>query len=49
MKKEIVLKILLLIALVLTVLSLVFHNDTTLIITVILMAVCVVISFSKNQ
>ena len=49
MKKEITVKILLVIALILTVLSLVFHNDITLIIAAILMAVCIVISFAKKQ
>ena len=49
MKKEIVVKILLVIALILTVLSLVLHNDITLIIAAILMAVCIVISFAKKQ
>lgn len=37
------------IALILTVLSLVFHNDMILIIATILMAVCVVISFAKKK
>lgn len=49
MKKEIIIKILLVIALILTVLSLVFHNDITLIIAAVLMAVCIVISFAKKQ
>ncbi len=49
MKKEIIIKILLVIALILTVLSLVFHNDITLIIAAILLAVCIVISFAKKQ
>ena len=49
MKKEIIIKILLVIALILTVLSLVFYNDITLIIAAILMAVCIVISFAKKQ
>ena len=49
MKKEIIIKILLVITLILTVLSLVFHNDITLIIAAIIMAVCVVISFTKKQ
>lgn len=49
MKKETILKVLLVIALILTVLSLVFHNDMTLIIATILMAVCVVISFAKKK
>lgn len=49
MKKEIIIKILLVIALILTVLSLVFHNDMTLMIAAILMAVCVLISFAKKQ
>ena len=49
MKKEIIIKILLVIALILTVLSLVLHNDITLIIAAILMAVCIVISFAKKQ
>lgn len=49
MKKETILSILLVIALILTALSLVFHNDMTLIIAAILMAVCVVISFAKKQ
>ncbi len=49
MKKEIIIKILLVIALILTVLSLVFHNYITLIIAAILMAVCIVISFAKKQ
>ena len=49
MKKEIIVKISLVIALLLTVLSLVFHNDIPLIIAAILMAVCIVISFAKKQ
>lgn len=49
MKKETILKVLLVIALILTVLSLVLHNDMTLIIATILMAVCVVISFAKKK
>ena len=49
MKKEIIIKVLLVIALILTVLSLVFHNDMTLMIAAILMAVCVLISFAKKQ
>ena len=49
MKKEIIVKISLVIALLLTVLSLVFHNDITLIIAAILMAVCIVIGFAKKQ
>lgn len=49
MKKEIIVKISLVIALLLTVLSLVFHNDITLIIAAVLMAVCIVISFAKKQ
>ena len=49
MKKETILKVLLVIALILTVLSLVFHNDMTLIIATILMVVCVVISFAKKK
>ena len=49
MKKEIIIKILLVFALILTVLSLFFHNDITLIIAAILMAVCIVISFAKKQ
>lgn len=49
MKKEIIVKTSLVIALILTVLSLVFHNDITLIIAAILMAVCIVISFAKKQ
>lgn len=49
MEKEIIIKILLVIALILTVLSLVFHNYITLIIAAILMAVCIVISFAKKQ
>ena len=49
MKKETILKVLLVIALILTVLSLVMHNDMTLTIATILMAVCVVISFAKKK
>lgn len=49
MKKETILKVLLVIALILTVLSLVLHNDMTLTIATILMAVCVVISFAKKK
>ena len=49
MKKEIIIKILLVIALILTVLSLVFHNDMTLIIAAIMMAICIVISFGKKH
>lgn len=48
MKKEII-KTLMAIALILTVFSLVFHNDMTLIIAAIMMAVCIVISFGKKQ
>lgn len=49
MKKEIIVKISLVIALLLTVFSLVFHNDITLIIAAVLMAVCIVIGFAKKQ
>lgn len=49
MKKQTLLKILLLIALILTILSLAFHNDITLISAAILMAICIVISFAKKQ
>lgn len=49
MKKETISKILLVIALILTVLSLAMHNDITLIIAAVLMAVCIVISFAKKQ
>lgn len=49
MKKEIIVKISLVIALLLTVLSLVFYNDITLIIAAVLMAVCIAISFAKKQ
>ncbi len=49
MKKETILKVLLVIALILTVLSLVLHNDMTRTIATILMAVCVVISFAKKK
>ena len=49
MKKETILKVLLVIALILTVPSLVLHNDMTLAIATILMAVCVVISFAKKK
>ena len=49
MKKETILKVLLVIALILAVLSLVLHNDMTLTIATILMAVCVVISFAKKK
>lgn len=48
MKKEII-KTLMIIALILTVFSLVFHNDMTLIIAAIMMAVCIVIRFRKKQ
>lgn len=48
MKKEII-KTLMIIALILTVFSLVFHNDMTLIIAAIMMAVCIVICFRKKQ
>ncbi len=49
MEKQTVLKILLVIALLLTVISLIFHNDITLIIAAILMAICVIISFAKKR
>ena len=49
MKKQTILKLLLVIALILTIISLISHNDVTLIIATILMAVCVIISFSKKQ
>ncbi len=49
MKKETLLRILSSIALILTILSLAFHNDITLISAAILMAICIVISFAKQQ
>ena len=49
MKKEIITKILFVIALILTVLSLIFHNYITLIIAGVLMAICIVISIAKKQ
>lgn len=48
-KKEIIIKTLMVIALILIVFSLVFHNDMTLIIAAIMMAVCIVIGFGKKQ
>lgn len=48
MKKQITFKILLAIAMILNILSLSFHNDVTLIISAILMAICIIISFSKK-
>lgn len=48
MKKQTVLKIFLLIALLLTVISLTFHNDVTLIAAAILMFICVIISFARK-
>ena len=49
MKKEIIIKTPMVIALILSVFSLVFHNDMTLIIAAIMMAVCIIISFGKKQ
>ena len=49
MKKQTLSKILLSIALILTILGLAFHNDITLISAAILIAICIVISFAKKQ
>lgn len=49
MKKQIISRILMSISLVLSVLSLTFHNDITLICAAILMAICICISFVKEQ
>ena len=49
MKKETITKILLGIALVLTILSLALNNDITLIIASVLIAVCIMISFAKKS
>ncbi|PWJ19784.1 hypothetical protein [[Clostridium] innocuum] len=49
MKKNILFKILLVLAFVLAVISLAAHNDITLIIATILIAVCVVLSFVRKE
>lgn len=49
MKKQTLSKILLSIALILTILGLAFHNDITLICAAILIAICIVISSAKKQ
>ena len=49
MKKNILFKIILVLAFILAVISLVAHNDITLIISTILIAVCVVLSFGRKE
>ena len=49
MKKNILFKILLVLAFVLAVNSLATHNDITLIIATILIAICVVLSFVRKE
>lgn len=49
MNKRILIKVLLAIAWILCLISLAVHNDVTLIIATVLMAVCIIISFAKKQ
>lgn len=49
MKESLLFKIIMLIAFVLTVISLITHNDKILIITAILMAYCVINTFIKKR
>ena len=49
MKKNILFKILLVLAFVLAVISLVTHNDIALVIATILIAACVVLSFVRIE
>lgn len=49
MKKQMLIKILLIVAWILCLISLAVHNDIALISAVILMAVCIIISFAKKQ
>lgn len=49
MKKEIIMRIILAIALILSLISLAYHNDVTQIIAAILIAVGIVASFVKKQ
>ena len=48
MKKEILMKLLLGISLILTILSLALHNEITLISATFLIAICIIISFVKK-
>ena len=47
--KNIIMRILLAISLILSMISLIYHNDVTLIIAALLIAVCIVVSFVKKQ
>lgn len=49
MKKQMLIKVLLIVAWILCLISLAVHNDIALISAVILMAVCIIISFEKKQ
>lgn len=49
MKKQMLIKVLLIVAWILCLISLAVHNDIELISAVILMAVCIIISFAKKQ
>lgn len=49
MKKQMLIKVLLIVAWILCLISLAVHNDIALISAVILMAVCIIISFAKKQ
>lgn len=49
MKMRMLLKIILVIAFILSAISLAFHHDATLIIAAVLMGICVIISFVKKR
>lgn len=49
MKKQMLIKVSLIVAWILCLISLAVHNDIALISAVILMAVCIIISFAKKQ
>ncbi len=48
-KKELLLKVLLILTSILAVISLAIHNDIILLIAAVLMAICVVLSFIKRE
>lgn len=49
MKESLIFKIIIVTALMLTLISLITHNDIVLIITAILMAYCVILTFIKKR
>lgn len=49
MKKQMLIRVLMIVAWILCLISLAVHNDIVLISAAILMAICIIISFAKKQ